>query len=86
MFALNAPQQRDYESGLTIDQGSGGTPRFTQLNVEGRGFGGERNLLKPGGPFGQLNQLEIRGDAAAKSVQLLVDGQLAGERPWHAAP
>lgn len=85
-FALNAPNGRDYETGLTIDMGPAGTPRFTQLNVEGRGFGGARNLLKPGGPFGQLYQLEIRCDPAAKSIRLNVDGFLSGDRPWEAAP
>ena len=61
-FALNAPNGRDYETGLTIDMGPNGTPRFTELNVEGQGFGGWRNLLKTGGDFGKLYQLEVRGD------------------------
>src|SRR5205085_2044395 len=74
-FALNAPNGRDYETGITIDMGPGGTPRFTQLNVEGRGFGGWANLLKPGGPFGQLYQLEVRGDASAKSIRVFADGK-----------
>jgi putative heme-binding domain-containing protein len=82
-FALNAPNGRDYETGLTIDMGPGGTPRFTQLNVEGRGFGGAQNLLKPGGPFGQLYQLEVRGEE--KAVKLFVDGAASGERSWAVA-
>jgi putative heme-binding domain-containing protein len=82
-FALNAPNSRDYETGLCIDMGPTGTPRFTQLNVEGRGFGGWANLLKPGGPFGQLSQLEVRGDPAAKSIRLFADGKEAGSRPWN---
>ena len=61
-LALNAPNGRDYETGLTIDMGPNGTPRFTDLNVEGKGFGGWRNLMKPGGDFGKLYQLEVRGD------------------------
>src|SRR5580692_2214317 len=81
-FALNAPNSRDYETGLTIDMGPGGTPRFTQLNVEGRGFGGARNLLKTGGPFGQLYQLEIRGDPSTKAIRLFADGQFSGDRSW----
>ena len=85
-FALNAPNGRDYDTGLTIDMGPGGTPRFTQLNVEGRGFGGARNLLKTGGPFSQLYQLEIRGDPTAKSIRVDVDGLLSGDRPWDATP
>src|SRR5205814_18698 len=39
LLAFNVAGQRDYQSGLTIDQGPFGTPRFTVLNVEGRGFG-----------------------------------------------
>jgi len=79
-FALNAPEGRDYETGLTIDMGPGATPRFTQLNVEGRGFGGWRNLMKLGGDFGKLYQLEVRG--ADKTIRLFADGKENGERPW----
>jgi putative heme-binding domain-containing protein len=83
-LALNAPNGRDYETGLTIDMGPGGTPRFTQLNVEGRGFGGWQNLMKPGGDFGKLYQLEVRGEE--KAIRLSVDGTAAGGRPWANAP
>jgi putative heme-binding domain-containing protein len=81
-LALNAPNGRDYETGLCIDMGPTPTARFTQLNVEGKGFGGAQNLMKPGGDFGKLYQLEIRGDPTAKSVRLFVDGTVSGERPW----
>jgi hypothetical protein len=57
LLALNAPDGRDYETGLTLDLGPGATPRFTQLNVEGRGFGGWRNLVTTGGDFGKLCQI-----------------------------
>jgi putative heme-binding domain-containing protein len=79
-FALNAPGGRDYETGLTIDMGPNATPRFTELNVEGRGFGGARNLITKGTDFGKLIQLEVRGDE--KSVRLIADGVANGERPW----
>jgi putative heme-binding domain-containing protein len=77
-LALNAPDGRDYETGLTIDMGPGPTPRFSFLNVEGRGFGGAGNLLKNAVPFGQLVQLETRGEA--KTVRQFVDGVEAGSR------
>ena len=85
-FALNAPDGRDYETGLTIDMGPNGTPRFTELNVEGKGFGAWQNLMKTGGPFGQLYQLETRGDPGLKSVRQFADGTLSGERLWVPAP
>ena len=81
-LAFNAPGGRDYETGLTIDMGPAGTPRFTQVNVEGKGFGGARNLMQDGGEFGRLHQLEVTGDAAAKTVRLAVDGKPSGARPW----
>ena len=68
-LALNAPNGRDYETGLTIDMGPNGSPRFTDLNVEGKGFGGWRNLMKPGGDFGKLYQLEVTG--AEKAIRVI---------------
>ena len=65
---------------MCIDMGPGGTPRFTQLNVEGRGFGGARNLLTKGGDFGKLYQLEVSG--SEKTIRLFADGVANGERPW----
>jgi putative heme-binding domain-containing protein len=84
-LALNAPGGRDYETGLTIDMGPGGTPQFTQLNVEGKGFGAWKNLLVPGGPFGKLYHLEVRGDAEAKSIKVHTDGGFPAQRPWEPA-
>jgi hypothetical protein len=83
-LALNAPDGRDYETGITIDMGPNATPRFTDLNVEGKGFGGWRNLMKTGGEFGKLYQLEVRG--AEKSIRLAVNGTANGEREWKHAP
>ncbi|MCA9060870.1 MAG: hypothetical protein KDA85_20300, partial [Planctomycetaceae bacterium] len=45
LFAANAKEQRDYQSGLTIDLGPGPTRCFDQLNVEGAGFAGAQDLL-----------------------------------------
>jgi hypothetical protein len=39
-MAFNAAGRRDYESGLNIDMGPTGTPRFSAVNVEGPGFSG----------------------------------------------
>src|SRR5205085_11405129 len=64
-LALNAAGGRDYETGLTPDLGPFGTPRFSTLNVEGRGFGTWQNLLKADQPFGELHTLEVTADAKA---------------------
>jgi len=79
VLAFNAANQRDYESGLTIDHGPNASARFTELNVEGRGFGGWKNLLTKAQPFGELQTLEVTGDA--KSVRVTANGVAAGQRP-----
>ncbi len=83
-LAFNAAGQRDFETGLTLDLGPSPTPRFSALNVEGRGFGTWRNLLKTDQPFGKLHTLEVTGDP--KTVRLTVDGTSAGERPRDGKP
>lgn len=82
----NAAGERDYTSGFTLDLGSAPTPRFTALNVEGRGFQGEKNLMAGGGPFGRLYTLEATADVSAKAVRLSVDGKPMASRPWQPAP
>ena len=72
MLAFNAPDRRDYESGLTIDLSVQPTGAFSDLNVEGRGFQGARNLLRTPQPFGTLQTLEVHSDG--KSVRLVADG------------
>ncbi|MBM3968095.1 MAG: hypothetical protein FJ308_24010, partial [Planctomycetes bacterium] len=38
LFATNAPNERDYTSGINFDLGPGPTLRWDMFNVEGRGF------------------------------------------------
>jgi putative heme-binding domain-containing protein len=83
-IGTNAAGGRDYETGLTVGFGPAGAPRMTDLNVEGRGFGGYRNLLKTPGPFGKLHTVEVRG--GEKAVRAFVDGAPSGERPRGAGP
>lgn len=78
--AANAKDRRDYESGFTIDQGPFASPTFSQLNVEGRGFGGAASLFRGSRPFGTLHMLEAIVDPAKKNVRLMIDGKAAGER------
>lgn len=80
-LAFNAAGKRDYESGLNIDFGPTGTPRFNVLNAEGKGFGGARNLRTGNTPFGQLAAIELFSDTKEKKVRLAVDGKNEGERP-----
>jgi putative heme-binding domain-containing protein len=81
-LAANQTGQRDYETGFTIDQSAGPTTAFEQVNVEGRGFGGARNLLSASSPFGTLHILEAVAAPDKKTVQLFLDGQPAGARPF----
>ncbi len=82
LFAANATDRRDYETGLTVDLGPGPSRTFEQLNVEGQGFGGAADLLNSQQPFGQLRILQTVVDAAAGEVRVSVDGQAEGTRSF----
>jgi putative heme-binding domain-containing protein len=84
VLAFNAAGRRDFETGLTLDLGPSATPHFSAFNVEGRGFGGWRNLLKKSQPLGGLHTLQVAADP--KSVRLTVDGAPAGDRPRDGKP
>src|SRR5579883_685448 len=77
--ASNAPGQRDYQSGLCLDLGPDPSAEFDQLNVEGRGFTGARNLLRGVHPYGPLRFIEAHADAG--TVRAVLDGTTTGERP-----
>ena len=81
LFAANAPESRDYESGLTIDLGPGPTPALEQINAEGKGFGGARDLLASSVSFGTLHLFETVIDSSAGEVRFVVDGKPEGTRP-----
>jgi putative heme-binding domain-containing protein len=85
-FAANAPGGRDYETGFTLDMNFGPTFQLEQLNVEGKGFGGARNLLDRPSPFDTLHVIEARAVPDAKKVQLFLDGRRTGERPFQPGP
>ncbi len=86
LLAFNAAGQRDYTSGMTLDLGPFPTPRFSTLNVEGRGFGGARSLRTGDDPFPGLHTIEVSSDAAEKTVSLAVGGKCEGQRPRDGAP
>jgi len=77
-FATNAPGRNDYTSGMTLDQGGGGTARFEAINVEGLGFGGGRDLMTDTLPFGSFQVIEARAKGA--SVTLAIGGKPQGKR------
>lgn len=81
LFAANAPDSRDYESGLTLDLGPGPTRSLEQINVEGREFGGARDLFASSTPFGTLHLFETVIDRSAGEVRLVIDGKPEGSRP-----
>ena len=82
MFAANARNSRDYQSGLTIDCGPWPSRGWEQLNVEGRGFGGAANLLARPLPVARLQVIEVSIDSQKQSVSLAIDGTLMGNRPF----
>lgn len=82
LFSANARDRRDYESGFNIDLGPGPTADFSQLNIEGRGFGGAQNLRTQDAGFGSLHLIEVQIDPQAKQMSLWIDGQREGSRPF----
>ena len=85
LFAFNQVNRRDYESGFTLDMNAPMSTRLDNINLEGRGFGGARNLLKTPAPFGTLRSLECVADPAAKRIRLVIDGQPQMDREFAAA-
>ncbi|HZY89371.1 MAG TPA: hypothetical protein VFE78_31400, partial [Gemmataceae bacterium] len=81
-LAANAAGRRDYETGFNLDLGPGPTAQFDSLNVEGRGFGGARNLLNRPSPFGTLHVIEAVMAPGKKTVELFFDGKATGARPF----
>lgn len=80
-FAANSHDRRDYESGFTIDLGPNPTRTFDQLNVEGQGFGGFRDLHSQSSPFGTLQTIEATINSQTKQVALTVNGKGGESRP-----
>jgi putative heme-binding domain-containing protein len=86
LIAFNAPGQPDFKSGLCIDLGPDASAELDQLNVEGHGFAGARNLLRTPTLFDTPHALELQVPAVAGTVRLFADGTPAGERPREPDP
>jgi putative heme-binding domain-containing protein len=80
-LSLNEPNRKDYETGLNLDLNAQPSVAFANLNLEGKGFGGARNLLKTTVPFGTLHILEAISDLPGKQIRVAIDGQAGGSRP-----
>ncbi|HUQ72940.1 MAG TPA: hypothetical protein VM165_25655, partial [Planctomycetaceae bacterium] len=78
LFSVNQAERKDYETGFNLDLNAPGSAALQNLNLEGRGFGGARNLLKTTVPFGTLHVLEAVADASQKQVRMAFDGKPAG--------
>ena len=76
--------KNDYVSGVNIDLGPFGSAAFDVLNVEGRGFGGFRNLLRASSPLRHLQFVALTGDDTA--VTAFHNGQQAGQRERTSSP
>ncbi len=87
LLSWNELGRNDYTSGLNLDFGSLAVSNLSRINIEGPGFGGERDLL---GTILPLNHWHVFGaviGSGAEGVQFLLDGQSKGTRPRdHAAP
>ncbi len=80
LIAGNEAGKRDYTTGFTVDMNWPSTTRFTQLNIEGKGFGGAVNLLDRAFAFPEFHTIEVLCRPGVKGVQLLVDGRATGSR------
>jgi putative heme-binding domain-containing protein len=89
-FASADPGKNDFQTGLTIDQDAGSTDVFSgfdQLNVEGKGFGGARNMLDGLTPFEQMQAIAITmASSGEDAIKVYAGGKLAGKRAREAAP
>ena len=79
-LALSQAGRNDYTSGLNIDLGPGGSPRFDTLNCEGNGFAGAVDLLTNTFAFGTFHTIAISTEPGFSSTRLYLDGLPQGNR------
>jgi putative heme-binding domain-containing protein len=80
LFSAHAKDKNDFTSGVNIDIGYAPSAQFDAVNVEGAGFGGQKNLRTAKNEFAQLHRLCVTSTPGDKGVQLYVDGQAEGSR------
>jgi putative heme-binding domain-containing protein len=81
IIAANERGRNDYQTGFTIDLGPWPSLQFDQLNVEGKGFQGVRDLLNASFPLGSLRTLQVVLSAERREVRLWAEDQLMEARP-----
>lgn len=79
ILSASARGTNDYVTGLNIDLGQAGRGALDWLNVEGAGFGGERDVLGRTLSLGSFHVFALA--IGGERVQLRANGQPAGERP-----
>ena len=80
--AAAARGRNDYLTGFNLDFGGQPAGALGRVNAEGAGFGGERDLLSPGGspePLGRWHRLTLV--VGSDSAALRLDGKPRGSRP-----
>src|SRR5688500_14130003 len=82
-LSANERGKNDYHTGINVDLGGGGSGEWARVNVEGRGFSGERDLLADDASFafGTFHALALSSAAGRSEVSLRVDGKFQGSRP-----
>jgi putative heme-binding domain-containing protein len=80
MLAMNARNQQDYTSGITIDQGPYGSGLFDTINVEGSGFVGARDLRTSISQFQRFERICVIATPDSEGVVLHVNGKREGAR------
>ncbi len=79
-LAMNAIGKNDYTSGLNLELGGAHSRNFAALNIEGAGFGGERNLKPNAGAFGVLHRMCVSSSSGQGGTQLWLNGESADQR------
>jgi putative heme-binding domain-containing protein len=80
MLAMNAENEQDYTSGITIDQGPYGSGLFDTINVEGSGFVGARDLRNSVSQFQRFERICVTSKPGTEGVVLHVNGKREGAR------
>lgn len=84
-FALNENGKRDYQSGINIDFGLAPSSPITEINIEGAGFSGARNMLTEPLRLRELSFVQVVVDEETRQIRLYTNGKSAGVRPYNPA-